>query len=256
VPERTSNNYPQPEYQKIDNALAYVHKDIPISPELQMELFEQVFPETETPRLDYINLASDEFNQDTESPETQKVIEAKFLQSKSLFSKIKMSLLGMSPKDKEALNSYVNSYKQMIKYANESRKHIHYEHSDRQLSDFKEDESLVLQRRDTLVFKKFRETIKSNPKKPFLILFGHGGQSWSLNKGLPTKKWSIGEASTGNTIDLQKLFSHLDLEKYSAVLLVSCNDGKAQPPRIENVPLFYVDGIAGRLTKNQPKVRE
>lgn|GEM_PF-3716179 len=95
--------------------------------------------------------------------------------------------------------------------------------------------------------KDFLDVVKQSPDKPFLIINGHGGQRFenSVAELLGKTSWLIGEKSGRMSIDLQDLFKKIDPQKYSAILLVSCNEEGILPPHIPGTPVYFVKGISG-----------
>lgn len=98
---------------------------------------------------------------------------------------------------------------------------------------------------DKKLFQDFLATIRQNPQKPFLIVYGHGG---TIRTG-EGPKWSIGEQASSRRNYLRDVFHRMSKDKendfYSAVLLVSCNSKEIIPDKMNNVPLFFVQGEAG-----------
>lgn len=104
---------------------------------------------------------------------------------------------------------------------------------------------------DRILFQKFLEVIRANPQKPFLIVYGHGG---TIRTG-EGPKWSIGEQGSARRTYLKDVFHRMrklsEKKPYSAILLVSCNSKSVIPDKMDDIPLFFVQGEAGFDSENR-----
>lgn len=105
-------------------------------------------------------------------------------------------------------------------------------------------DSLLKPKDNPQILERFKSEISGNPDKPFLIIYGHGGQPRRL-RSLLQRRFIIGSERGKNTTDLQELLEDLDLNKYSAVLLYSCNKHGMVVKNPSNTPVYYAFDIVG-----------
>ena len=102
----------------------------------------------------------------------------------------------------------------------------------------------LFNKRDEKLKIEFAETVKSAPDRPFLVIYGHGDENMS---DADTKNWRVSGISidTFEEVNLGTVFDELDIDKYSAVLLISCNPNRinlADNPE-GSIPVYYKTGI-------------
>ncbi len=258
--------------EKIGNAIALIHEGIPLEESYIKTLFGDNPPPDLDGTFDSINLATDEIARDPNddlsirvafenmykqkqveiAADIQRVKEAN--EALPLMQRIRNRLTGRNAirtwntgpnfdkrSKKQQLADFIESEKR------ERRHHLALgTRSDYFRQGYQEVEielrAKMILEDDPAIFKQFFDTIKLTPQKPFLIIYGHGGD----REGQP-QKWQIGESFTQNYTDLTEVFKKMQAEtgKYSAILLVSCNGNKLTPPDAGGSPVFYAEGLAG-----------
>jgi hypothetical protein len=234
--------------ERIGNGIALVHRGIKLTPKSQEILFGG---ETPSPtKFDYISLATDEVAPD---PSDESSLAKEYRGFKNL-SWVERNLLSrILPKPKKAKQEIINELRQTREDNLTYGLNSEFVGLEGQYVDFS---NRVIRRilsgnpkgEDKFMLTKFKQVVQTDVSKPFLIVYGHGRTS--------KKSWEIGEADWGTHTDLSSVLEHMDVDKdkYSAVLLVSCNEAKTTPPILGNTPIFYVEGIAGGISNYTSKV--
>lgn len=237
-------------YERIEGAFALIHENVPVvNKDMQSKLYDEEFPEGEEPRLDYIDLATDEYIQDPNQSDEEIISELKER--------------GLVNKDNSVNMSVDVSLKDVVRNEKEiRRKGIELGWNSGIASEGRQGRELYTQLNrvfptkmlESDEFKEFKKSIQANIDKPLLIIHGHGGNHWRFKGILPRHYWSIGERNGELSTGLDKVIARMmsdkngdiDKNKYSAVVLVSCNTGKLKPPKIEgsNTPIYYAEGTA------------
>lgn len=234
--------------EKFGNAFGFFVQDIKIDEQLGIDLYQDEKPH----HFDYLDLATNELSGEY----TQDEFAQDHLQRKSWHFQLRSMLGLLKAEEKER-------FSQDVKYLKQIEEQFSLDERELELLK-KKDQSQGLKRILNLVFnginfnepndsylEKFILALRKNENKPFLIIKGHSETSRTLGKS----SWKIGERSTDLDVSLGQLLQRIDSQKYSAIVLVSCNMGNAQPPKVENVPIFYVEGESSNFTK-RTRIRE
>lgn len=106
---------------------------------------------------------------------------------------------------------------------------------------------------DQKLAEKFKQKIAQKADKPFLVIYGHG---LTIKNKYLDDRWYIGDSNGQYQTDLLAILKELDDDKYSAILLASCNPGKiGLGKKGFKTPIYYKIGMAGILEKdNRAKV--
>ncbi len=231
--------------ERIGNGIALIHEGIPFDDELKQHIYGNEIPSNGNLTLDYVDLATDELARDPNNEE-----EILDLYQKMVKEQVPKSMPDeRSEEEKKA--DFVAFQKRLRKYQLESGEDSTFLVKGRQLFDLQ----LNIRR---LMYPGSREedffyhTIRKVPEKPFLVIQGHGGD----RENNPTK-WQIGERGTGVYTDLTAVLTRMNVQddKYSAILLVSCNPQAIEPEKLGNTPIFYTEVLSGVAERNKrPKV--
>lgn len=102
-------------------------------------------------------------------------------------------------------------------------------------------------KKDMKLAEDLKQDIAQSPNKPFLVIYGHG---LTIKGELLKDLWSIGDYNRQYATDLLEILEELDNDKYSAILLVSCNPGKiGLEDKGYKTPIYYKMGTAGITEK-------
>lgn len=228
--------------EKFGKALGFFVQGIGIDAQLGTDLYK----DKEAHHFDYLDLATNELSGEYSEDEFAK----DHLQRKNWQFQLRSMLGLLKAGEKEQFSQDVKYFKKIEEQFSLDERELGFLKRKDQNHGLKRILNLVFNginfnEPDDSYLERFLLAIRKNGKKPFLIIKGHGGTSNILGKS----SWMIGEKSTDLEVDLGQLLQQIDSQKYSAIVLVSCNMGKAQPPKVKTVPIFYVEGESSNFSK-------
>lgn len=187
------------------NALALVMSNIPIQPKLQEFLYGEDLSSSYSPRLDYVNIATDDIVRKATS--TPSHID---------------DLLSTANRR----YAFQDHNAQRSAFVTEIAKAV-------ELNEYSEE----ISPEDREVFNQLREVLKENPSKPLLVISGHGSRGESFEIGEST-----GENYARADDVIRELVKQ---REYAAVVLIACKPNKNSVLSDPGVPLFFADGFGG-----------
>lgn len=234
--------------EKIGNAIAFIAEGVSVSDKMWETIQRSIdyMPNAEDlkrPRnFDYVNLATDEIAPDLDTKSMVRELKTQNAGSwltKSIFYWI-------SPTAKAERESFLEEERARRQRNLDEGISQPYLHKERQADDYQITVGRISNNNklnDPNLLSAIN-AICTNPNKPFLIVFGHGG--------VKNGEMGVGE-EYGPQVEVRKVLEKMGVEsdKYSLIILERCNKPGLKPPILSNqTPIYHVDkGLAGFLSE-------